>query len=203
MVYYFSFLAWMQQNNLSSFYKALVCIINTVFLLFLPFNPFSNYPRINSWILPCICMWMWTYRHIVFERPGHGKDPHMLDVNILLSAFSFESQYSLDDANVLIVPISLQFMVLNMPLELMTTQRVVSLRLNLDNALASSLGSQYLWGRQAGILSRLESSWSASQQTIMVIPITWLLRTAIISVMIFVTSWQGTQCQNGWIDLQE
>lgn len=96
----------------------------------------------------------------------------MLDVNILLSAFSFESQYSLDDANVLIVPISLQFMVLNMPLELMTTQRVVSLRLNLDNALASSLGSQYLWGRQAGILSRLESSWSASQQTIMVIPIT-------------------------------
>lgn len=203
MVYYFSFLAWMQQNNLSSFYKALVGIINTVFLLFLPFNPFSNYPRINSWILPCICMWMWTYRHIVFERPGHGKDPHMLDVNILLSAFSFESQYSLDDANVLIVPISLQFMVLNMPLELMTTQRVVSLRLNLDSALASSLGSQYLWGRQAWILSRLESSWSASQQTIMAIPITWLLRTAIISVMIFVTSWQGTQCQNGWIDLQE
>lgn len=96
----------------------------------------------------------------------------MLDVNILLSAFSFESQYSLDDANVLIVPISLQFMVLNMPLELMTTQRVVSLRLNLDSALASSLGSQYSWGRQAWILSRLESSWSASQQTIMVIPIT-------------------------------
>ena len=96
----------------------------------------------------------------------------MLDVNILLSAFSFESQYSLDDANVLIVPISLQFMVLNMPLELMTTQRVVSLRLKLDSALASSLGSQYIWGRQAWILSRLESSWSASQQTIMVIPIT-------------------------------
>jgi len=69
------------------------------------------------------------------------------------------------------VPIT-QFMGLNMPLELMTTQQVVSLRLNLDSALASSLGSPYLWVQHAWILSRLESSWSVSQRTIMGIRIT-------------------------------
>lgn len=156
-----------------------------IFLLFVPSSQslfyFSKDKLLGSPLHACDC----ECTDITFERPGHVKDPHMLNVNIL------------------IVPIALQFMVLNMPLELMTTQRVVSLRLNLDSALVSSLGSQYLWGRHAWILSRLESSWSASQQTIMVIPITWLLRTAIISAGIFVTSWQGTQCQNGWIDLQE
>ena len=59
-----------------------------------------------------------------------------------------------------------------MHLEPMTIQQVVSLRLNLGSALALSLGSQYSWELLAWILSKLESSWSASLQITMAMHIT-------------------------------
>ena len=89
-----------------------------------------------------------------------------------------------------------------MPLEPMSTHQVVSLRLNLDNALASSLEGQFSSAQHVWILSRLESSWSVNLQTTMVTHITWLLRTATISVMIYVISWLENRYQNGSIDSQ-
>lgn len=62
----------------------------------------------------------------------------------------------------------LQFMVLNMLSEHMTIQQVVSLSLNLDSALALNLESRCSWEQHIWILSSLENSLSANQQTTMV-----------------------------------
>lgn len=72
--------------------------------------------------------------------------------------------------------------------EPMNLPQVVSLRLNLGNALASSSENQYIWGQLTWILSKLENLLSANPHTTMAIHIIWLQKTAITSVRIYLTS---------------
>ena len=93
----------------------------------------------------------------------------------------------------------LQCMTLNMLLEPTTFLLVVYLKLSPGNALDSGFAGQFLLARHIWILTKLEISWRSRPQTTVVIHITWLSKTATISVRIYATSWLENGYQNGWI----
>lgn len=93
----------------------------------------------------------------------------------------------------------LQCMVLSMLLELTTILLVASLKLNLGNVLALGFGSQFSSVQHIWTITKLENSWGTKPPITMVIRITWLWRTATISVTTYAASWQETGYQNGWI----
>lgn len=66
----------------------------------------------------------------------------------------------------MLFPLAWQSMAQNMLLVLMTSPQVVSLKSNLGNALALSLGRQYSWEQPLLSLMKLESSWSNNLETI-------------------------------------
>ncbi|KAJ6402785.1 hypothetical protein OIU84_014815 [Salix udensis] len=61
----------------------------------------------------------------------------------------FASSQKLNQQASVSITLGWKSMVWNMPLGPMTTHQAVSLRLNPDSALVSSLGNQYSWGQQS------------------------------------------------------